>query len=77
MSFKTIGSNSGKLSASVLLANLKVFGRILNKEEIRALFLKQAPFLIDKLSKNRVLEQRCCKQRHLWFYSASPIIITK
>ncbi|MFC0513708.1 family 20 glycosylhydrolase [Mucilaginibacter angelicae] len=44
---KTIGSNSGHLSASVLLANLKVFSRILNKEEIRALFLNSAPFFKD------------------------------
>jgi len=44
---KTIGSNSGHLSASALLANLKIFSRILNKEEIKALFLNSAPFLTD------------------------------
>lgn len=35
---KTIGSNSGHLSANVLLNNLKVFSRILNKEEVKELF---------------------------------------
>ncbi|MDO3627520.1 family 20 glycosylhydrolase [Mucilaginibacter sp. BT774] len=44
---KTIGSNSGHLSASVLLANLKVYSRVLNKEEIKALSLNSAPFLTD------------------------------
>lgn len=34
---KTIGSNTGHLSASVLLANLKVFSRILSEDEIKEL----------------------------------------
>ncbi len=41
---KTIGSNSGHLSASAMLTNLKVFSRVLSKEEIRVLFLNSAPY---------------------------------
>lgn len=37
---KTIGSDTGHLSASVLLTNLKVYSRILSKEEINALLLQ-------------------------------------
>lgn len=44
---KTIGSNTGHLSASVLLANLKVFSRILNEDEIKELSLNSAPFISD------------------------------
>ena len=39
---KTIGSNSGHLSANVLLSNLKVFSRILNKEEVKIFFEKSS-----------------------------------
>jgi hexosaminidase len=34
---KTIGSNNGQISAEVLLDDIKVFSRILNEEEIKAL----------------------------------------
>ncbi|MES2109063.1 MAG: family 20 glycosylhydrolase [Bacteroidota bacterium] len=44
---KTIGSNSNHLSANVLLDNLMVFSRILNKEEVKVLFVKSGPFPKD------------------------------
>lgn len=44
---KTIGSNSGHLSAPALLDNLKVFSRILTKEEIRKLLLNSNLFVKD------------------------------
>ncbi|GGA99841.1 family 20 glycosylhydrolase [Mucilaginibacter rubeus] len=43
---KTIGSSCGHLSASSFLTNIKVFGRILNRDEIMALYLN-AKLLID------------------------------
>lgn len=44
---KTIGASSNHLSANALLDNLKVFSRILNKEEIKALFSNSDPLLKD------------------------------
>lgn len=44
---KTIGSNSNHLSANALLDNLKVFSRILNKEEVKALFTRSGLLLKD------------------------------
>jgi hexosaminidase len=44
---KTLGSNSNHLSANVLLDNLKVFGRILNEEEVKALSARSGLHLKD------------------------------
>lgn len=43
----TIGANSGHLSANALLDDLKVFSRMLNNEEIKALFINSDPGLKD------------------------------
>jgi len=40
---KTIGSSNVHLSASAFLTNIKVFGRILKKDEIMALYLNSEP----------------------------------